>query len=480
MRLKQFPVGYSLIFMLALGNMQLYSLEIREKLPKVGTTIVLRFDSGHEAWTKYVMQRTRDFILAAHTYFDEDLRPKKIPPTILIVGRRDKVTANGIWVKAINNATDIQIEYEVVPIGNASLLFHELGHYFGLGEGTASFLPLALYYSGHMQLSPQEVYQIGTWWQIRNPQIIGDIPIAQLNRDMSNLDSFDFTLAYGKTFKMNYIVYKQLGAGNFQKFVNTALRESNKIGDQDFPVSILKRDFSADWQTLLSGWYYPGGYQTHKPSEFTDTDYDGLTDFEEVILGTDSRNPDTDGDGISDGYEFLAGLNPLVKDDWRGKNIMLPVADGLKEDWNNLSGARIHEGKINNNTPGNQNILRLRYFLSRNNLFILLETRESPVFHQKGTMADILVDVDGNSRHGDAIDMDIALSTDVPDNNWIWQYRKSRAIPGLKTGGIDAYEFQIPLKVLKGKSIRVLPILRDGNQAKNLSEWHEWLEIKIR
>ena len=31
-----------------------------------------------------------------------------------------------------------------------------------------------------------------------------------------------------------------------------------------------------------------------------DTDKDGLTDSEEGLLGTDSKNPDTDGDGISD------------------------------------------------------------------------------------------------------------------------------------------------------------------------------------
>src|SRR5829696_2042640 len=34
-----------------------------------------------------------------------------------------------------------------------------------------------------------------------------------------------------------------------------------------------------------------------------DADYDGLTDAQEIILGTDPNNPDTDGDGLADGNE---------------------------------------------------------------------------------------------------------------------------------------------------------------------------------
>jgi hypothetical protein len=42
-----------------------------------------------------------------------------------------------------------------------------------------------------------------------------------------------------------------------------------------------------------------------------DTDSDGLTDFDEVkIYGTDPKNPDTDGDGFLDGAEVKAGFNP--------------------------------------------------------------------------------------------------------------------------------------------------------------------------
>lgn len=46
----------------------------------------------------------------------------------------------------------------------------------------------------------------------------------------------------------------------------------------------------------------------------TDTDGDGLTDFEEALIGTDPRNPDTDDDGINDGDEVELGTDPLNLD----------------------------------------------------------------------------------------------------------------------------------------------------------------------
>lgn len=46
-----------------------------------------------------------------------------------------------------------------------------------------------------------------------------------------------------------------------------------------------------------------------------DSDNDGLTDEEEIGLGTDPRNPDTDGDGLFDGEEVkVYRTNPLDKD----------------------------------------------------------------------------------------------------------------------------------------------------------------------
>ncbi len=45
-----------------------------------------------------------------------------------------------------------------------------------------------------------------------------------------------------------------------------------------------------------------------------DTDFDGLSDYEEFLLRSHPWNPDTDGDGLSDAYEYEIGTN-LTNDD---------------------------------------------------------------------------------------------------------------------------------------------------------------------
>jgi hypothetical protein len=42
-----------------------------------------------------------------------------------------------------------------------------------------------------------------------------------------------------------------------------------------------------------------------------DTDFDGLMDAVEFVLGTNPEWSDTDGDGLPDGYELWEGLDPL-------------------------------------------------------------------------------------------------------------------------------------------------------------------------
>jgi len=46
-----------------------------------------------------------------------------------------------------------------------------------------------------------------------------------------------------------------------------------------------------------------------------DSDNDGLTDGQEVSLGTDPHRPDTDGDGMSDGWEVTHQMNPTSASD---------------------------------------------------------------------------------------------------------------------------------------------------------------------
>ncbi|WP_228517725.1 thrombospondin type 3 repeat-containing protein [Aliidiomarina indica] len=56
--------------------------------------------------------------------------------------------------------------------------------------------------------------------------------------------------------------------------------------------------------------------ETNTGTTFIDSDGDGLSDAEELLLGTDPFNPDTDGDGFSDYEEVMAGTDPLDPNDF--------------------------------------------------------------------------------------------------------------------------------------------------------------------
>jgi alpha-tubulin suppressor-like RCC1 family protein len=53
---------------------------------------------------------------------------------------------------------------------------------------------------------------------------------------------------------------------------------------------------------------------TPPPLPGPDLDKDGLSDLQELRLGTDPTNPDTDGDGFSDGMEYQLRTDPLARD----------------------------------------------------------------------------------------------------------------------------------------------------------------------
>lgn len=62
----------------------------------------------------------------------------------------------------------------------------------------------------------------------------------------------------------------------------------------------------ANWRASLLAGGTPGSIEGD-----TDTDGDGLTDVQELALGTDPLNADSDGDGVDDGTEVAAGTDPL-------------------------------------------------------------------------------------------------------------------------------------------------------------------------
>jgi hypothetical protein len=87
---------------------------------------------------------------------------------------------------------------------------------------------------------------------------------------------------------------------------------------------------------LLTSFSIGGGVIT----EATDTDVDGLKDYQELIIyKTNRENSDTDGDKMPDGWEVQYGLNPLVDD------------ASLDKDSDGYSNLQEYQGRSDPNNP---------------------------------------------------------------------------------------------------------------------------------
>lgn len=64
--------------------------------------------------------------------------------------------------------------------------------------------------------------------------------------------------------------------------------------------------------TSGAGYSLINGVQLYRqPDDTTDSDSDGLTNSQEIQLGTDPNSADSDGDGVNDYQEVMRGRNPL-------------------------------------------------------------------------------------------------------------------------------------------------------------------------
>jgi len=110
----------------------------------------------------------------------------------------------------------------------------------------------------------------------------------------------------------------EIGGGNFRDF-----RNNESVNFLNFNIGQTRRSYVL-MEFVASNMSAP----PDSPADAGDgdSDLDGLTDAEELALGTDPNNPDTDGDGFSDGVEVHfaklgASFNPL--------GFMLPDGGGL-------------------------------------------------------------------------------------------------------------------------------------------------------
>ena len=111
----------------------------------------------------------------------------------------------------------------------------------------------------------------------------------------------------------NVVPFVQAGAGLFYHFNDVwALRGDYRLSVEGVNTEI--HTLISAGVTYRFGASMPPRYTLITPGDL-DSDGDGLTDKEEMLLGTDPFNPDTDGDGLTDGEEVkIYHTDPLNPD----------------------------------------------------------------------------------------------------------------------------------------------------------------------
>lgn len=118
--------------------------------------------------------------------------------------------------------------------------------------------------------------------------------------------------------------------------------DSDGLSDyEEFTFNTNPTVADSDSDGLPDKWELDNGTNPIVADADADTDSDGLSNALEYKLGTNANNPDSDGDGIPDGVEYFShGTNPAVKDSdgdgmedgWEIANSLNPMHDDAKED----------------------------------------------------------------------------------------------------------------------------------------------------
>jgi len=93
--------------------------------------------------------------------------------------------------------------------------------------------------------------------------------------------------------------------------------DNDGLSDQEeIQLGTNPLDSDTDHDGMPDKWEYDKGLNATNPDDGDwDADGDGLSNEKEYRYGTNPRNPDSDGDGMPDGWEVKYGLNPLNSSD---------------------------------------------------------------------------------------------------------------------------------------------------------------------
>lgn len=439
-------------------------------------------DSNKMNWAAYTLTKSKEFLKGAEVYTGV---PYPGPDEIVIRGSDTVISEDpgsplyGQRVGGSNLWNLVALEYNLSPVEQPALLFHELTHYwfgyserFGnsevswLIEGMASYLTPAMADEKILQLSSQEYESVFNHWGFIYTKRKDD---PALNRDFRKDGPFSYY--YSKSFKLIFLIHKLLGSDTFRLFIMKLLQKSTILKSNEDILTLLNSLKTENWRENLSGWVLPGRYTLPSPGDFSDPDNDTLLSVEEFFLKSDPEKSDSDGDLLPDGLEVERGLNPLVKDSDVIEIIESegPFIDGSMSEWNLFPWYTLSDTIGEATGP---DFKSLKVLLKEDILYIAAEVNNTMITIPD-TIFDILVDFDGDKQS----DREFAF---FMNDNRTWTYSQgvSQSDPDIKGGIGTEAEITIPLKYLPGEGFYIMPLFHNIKTSENYDVWDSWIYLK--
>jgi hypothetical protein len=174
-----------------------------------------------------------------------------------------------------------------------SVLYHEFGHFYYRGwtenwlvEGINSFLPVAIAEYGLADKKEIVYDNVLSTWGFGNTNTKNDKPvIIDFRREV-------WHFFYTKTFKIQYLIYKELGKKRYRSFVqDVSIAMKDHRYTNSSTIHLLQSYKKMDWKKFLSGWVYEGDYEVFSIKDFGDADKNGIIDVVEFYQNNPSALP---------------------------------------------------------------------------------------------------------------------------------------------------------------------------------------------
>jgi ankyrin repeat protein len=265
-----------------------------EKMTKDFTVIAV-FAKQREEVASYFAQQAAYYFPASIEYlglvpddvFGEDARERRI---VIVCS---EASGSAYWTPGSINLFSKHISNPAIKQNYVSVVYHELGHnYFRGGseiawfiEGVNSYLPIAAAEAGLLDPAKLPVEGIRGIWNFGNTKTDGDRPCIE---DFKNTN---FSYFYSKSFKIQHIIFKELGNAKYRAFVRAVLDEvfmNPKTSSEDCEriIGLLEKQKAIDWKTMLQGWVFPGKYVKYTPASFGDMNKNKIPDIDEMKADT--------------------------------------------------------------------------------------------------------------------------------------------------------------------------------------------------